>query len=63
METNNVNVNNNTDVKEEEYKPSDLVEDWRFRYDNRWCTEFNLKMLLALDIISERDLEYIKTGH
>lgn len=41
---------------------SGLVEDWRFRYANRWATDFHIDMLLKLRVITERESEYIRTG-
>ena len=46
----------------EVYNPNGLVKDWRFRYKNRWATDFHVQMLLSLKIITERDAQFIKTG-
>lgn len=48
---------------ENTYIPSGLVEDWRFRYMNKWATDFHISMLISLNIITERDAQYIKTGN
>ncbi|WP_415338046.1 hypothetical protein [Clostridium perfringens] len=48
--------------KEEEHHWAGLVEDWRYRYKNRWATDYHIQMLLALHIITEREAEYIRTG-
>lgn len=45
------------------YEPSGLVKDWRFRYVNKWATDFHIDMLLSLNVITERDAEYIRTGN
>lgn len=47
---------------EDKFVPSGLVEDWRFRYTNKWCTDFHVEMLLRLNIINEIEAIYIKTG-
>ncbi|GAA0071791.1 hypothetical protein UT300003_33160 [Clostridium sardiniense] len=47
---------------EDNFVPSGLVEDWRFRYANRWATDFHIEMLLSLNIITQREADYIKTG-
>ncbi|MDK0636883.1 hypothetical protein P5F55_13670 [Clostridium perfringens] len=44
------------------YIPSGLVKDWRERYINKWATDFHITMLLSLNIINQRDADYIKTG-
>lgn len=48
--------------KEEEHHWAGLVEDWRYRYKNRWATDYHIQMLLALHIITNREAEYIRTG-
>lgn len=47
---------------ENNYTPNALVQDWKFRYDNKWATDFHIEMLLKLKIITERDVEFIRTG-
>ena len=47
---------------ENNFKPSGLVVDWRFRYENKWATDFHVQMLLSLGIVNEREAQYIKTG-
>lgn len=47
---------------EEKFVPSGLVEDWRFRYRERWANDFHIQMLEKMGIISEREGLYIRTG-
>lgn len=47
---------------EENFIASGLVQDWRFRYQNRWATNFHIEMLLRLGMINQREADYIKTG-
>lgn len=47
---------------EENFVPNGLVKDWRFRYQNKWATDFHVEMLIKLNIINEREAQYIKTG-
>lgn len=49
-------------MEDNKYAPSGLVKDWKFRYDNKWATNFHIEMLLKLNIITERDAQYIRTG-
>ena len=47
---------------DENFVPSGLVKDWRFRYVNKWATGFHIDMLLKLGAVTEREAEYIRTG-
>ncbi len=44
------------------YVPSGLVKDWRFRFVNKWATDFHITMLVSLGVVTDRDAEYIRTG-
>lgn len=47
---------------EENFKATGFIEDWRFRYVNRWATDFHIEMLIRLGMITQREADYIKTG-